>query len=383
LYDWLRQVRRDIHRHPEVAMKEHRTTAKIKAILAELKIDIMDLPELEVGAVGIIRGRPGDKTLALRADIDALPIDESNEVPYKSTIPGVMHACGHDANTTIVLGVAKNVVESGLAERITGNLKLIFQPAEEIFAGAKALIKAGVLDNPSVTRILACHVWPDLHTGQIGLYNGYSHANSDSFRLLISGHGGHGCRPDLTDDPIVAGINFVSSIQTIVSRNVSPMDTSVISVGIFNAGTAPNIIPGEALIEGTVRTFTTASRDLVRARMEEITQGLEKSFRVTNNWQYILGVPAVYNQESVSDDLYAAAVRVLGEENVSYLQPATGGEDFALYTQKVPGSFMRVGCADASRGIDSPVHTSDFDLDEGSLAVGVDVLTEEIRTYLA
>jgi len=281
-----------------------------------------------------------------------------------------------------MLGVAKQVVESGLLTKIKGRLKFVFQPAEEIVAGARRMIDAGVLENPKVDRILALHMNTDLPAGRVGLYKGVSHAHTDSFQLIIQGKGIHGAYPHNGIDPIVAGAHFVTALQSIVGRNVDPLDAAVISVGQFTAGTAPNIIPDQALLRGTVRTFTIEVRALVRERLQDMAESLQKSFRVAVDYRFIPGVPSTINDEAVAADLYAAAVKVLGAENVSYLTPKMGGEDFGLFTQMVPGAFMRLGCANEARGITAKGHSPHFDVDETSLPIGVEIMVEAIRSYL-
>ncbi len=382
LYSWLVETRRDFHRHPELGWKEFRTTARIKEILTGLGARFQDLAGLETGAVAVFEGRPGPKTLALRADIDALPMDELNDVPYKSTLPGVMHSCGHDCHATVMLGVAKHVVESGLLSKITGRIKFLFQPAEEVVDGARRMIDAGVLENPKVDRILALHMNTDLSVGQVGLYKGVSHAHADAFEMVIQGKGVHGAHPHDGIDPIVAGAHFVTALQSIVGRNVDPLDAAVISVGQFTAGTAPNIIPDQALLRGTVRTFKFEVRALVRERMQEMAESLQKSFRVAVDYRFIPGVPSTINDEAVAAELYAAPASVRRAENVSYLNPKMGWEDFGLFTQIVPGAFMRLGCANKARGITAKGHSPHFDVDETSLPIGVEVMTEAIRAYL-
>ena len=382
MYEWLSLVRRDFHMHPETAFQEFRTTAKIKEILTGLGIELKDLPGMETGALGLIEGRPGDKTLGLRADIDALPMTELNETPYKSTIEGVMHSCGHDGHATVMLGVAKNVVESGLAGRINGRLKFLFQPAEETVSGARAMIEAGALEDPPVDRIVGCHMWTDLPVGQVGLYKGVSHAAADVFRLTIYGRGAHGANPDEGIDPIMAGVHFASAVQTVISRNLSPLDTGVITLGKFQAGTAANIIPDRAYLEGTVRTFKSEVRDLIIKRMADIAAGLERTYGVETDYKFIDGVPSNVNDDTVTAMLYQASVKVLGEENVVYLQPKTGGEDFALYSQLVPGSFMRIGCANRAKGLARVTHSPTFDMDEAALPIGVEIFTQAIKDYL-
>ena len=383
LFGWLSATRRDFHQHPELAHREFRTTTKIKELLASLGARFQELPGLETGAVAIFEGRAGERTLALRADIDALPMTELNDVPYKSVHEGVMHSCGHDCHTAIMLGVAKHVVESGLLTEIKGCLKFIFQPAEEIVAGARRMIEAGALDSPRVDRILALHMNNDLTAGQVGLYKGVSHAHTDSFQLLIQGKGVHGAHPHDGIDPIVAGAQFVTALQTIVGRNVDPLDSAVISVGQFQAGTAPNIIPDQALLKGTVRTFKNEVRGLVMQRLQEIAEGLRTSFRVGVDYRFIPGVPSTINNEAVAAALYEAAAKIVGTENVSYLSPKMGGEDFGLFTQRIPGAFMRLGSANAERGINGKGHSPHFDVDERSLPIGVEIMTEALRSYLS
>jgi amidohydrolase len=383
LVHWLSEVRRDFHMHPELGLKEFRTTSRIKEILDGLGVKIQELPGVEAGVLGVIEGQPGDKTLALRADIDALPMTELNDVPYKSTLDGVMHSCGHDGHATVMLGVAKKVMESGLVNQIKGTLKFIFQPAEEILAGARLMIDAGVLEKPHVDRIMACHMFSDLPVGQVGLFKGVSHASADTFRLTIQGKGVHGAYPHAGVDPIVAGASFVNSVQTIVSRNIEPVNAAVVTVGQFHAGTATNIIPDSALLSGTVRTFKKEDRDTIVRRLEMIAKSLEQSHEVTVDFQFIDGVPPSLTDRDVSEDLRKAAAKVLGEENVHWLEPKMGGEDFALFSQLVPATFMRLGCQNEERGIIHKGHSPYFDMDEAALAVGVEVFTEAARSYLS
>lgn len=382
LFAWLSQIRRDFHGHPEIGFQELRTTSRIKEILEDLGVEILDLPGINTGAVGLIRGRPGGKTLALRADIDALPIKELNDVPYKSTVEGMMHACGHDAHTAIMLGVAKQVTESGLKEKIKGNLKFIFQPAEERISGADKMIQAGVLKQPQVDRIIACHMDPDLPLGQASVYNGVSHAAADLFRMRIQGKGGHGARPEESTDPIVAGAYFVTALQTIISREISPMEPGVITVGSLRAGTAGNIIPDEAVLEGTVRSLNQEVRNKIIERIAEMALGLEKTFRVVTKYQFIAGVPPCVNDESVSSLLFEASAAIIGADNLVRLNPTMVGEDFALFSQIVPGSIMSMGCADKEQGLVHKLHSPHFDLDEKVLVIGVEIFTEAIKRYL-
>jgi len=383
MYDWLSEIRREFHMHPELSMQEFRTTSRIKEILTGLGIKLQDLPNVEVGAAGIVSGKSGGKTLALRADIDALPMTEQNDVPYKSQIDGVMHSCGHDCHTAIMLGVAKRVVEEKLVDQLNGHLKFIFQPSEEQVSGAEMLIDAGVLENPSVDRILGAHMNSDMPVGQVGFFRSVSHASSDTFQLVIKGKGVHGAYPHSGIDPIVAASHFVSSVQTIVGRNIDPKDSAVVTVGQFQAGTAPNIIPEQALLTGTVRTFKDATRELIIQRLTEIAESLEKAYQVEVDYEYNDGVPIVTNDETVTEALFKIAAKVVGEENVYYMEPQMGGEDFGLYTQRVPGTFMRIGCRNPDKGIVHKGHSPRFDVDEASLAVGVEIFTQAVREYFS
>ena len=382
MLDWLQEVRRDFHMHPELGHKEFRTTEKIKEILSGLDIQIQDLPSLETGAAGIFSGQSEGKTIALRGDIDALPMTERNDVPYKSVYEGMMHSCGHDCHATIILGVAKTLTASDTWKHLKGNVKFILQPAEETISGAMGMIDAGVLQNPTIDRIIGVHMNVDLPVGHVGLYKGVSNAGADTFRLEIHGKGVHGAFPHEGIDPIVAGAHFVNSVQSIVARNIDPLDSAVITVGQFQSGTASNIIPDRAVLTGTVRTFKKEVRRLIIQRLEAIATSLEKAFQVDVDYRFNDGVAVCITNETVTEDLYKTAVKVLGEENVHYVTPQMGGEDFGEFMDRVPGTFMRIGCRNEEKGIIHKGHSPYFDVDESALAVGVEVLVEAVRSYL-
>ncbi len=383
LMGWLSQVRRDFHQNPELSMQEFRTTAKIKEILSGLGIPLQDLPGLPTGAAGYLKGGKGPgKVIGLRGDIDALPVTELNEVPYRSQIPGVSHACGHDCHGTVVLGTAKNLVESGLVAELKGGVKFICQPSEEKVSGARAMIEAGVMENPKVDRVLAGHMFVDLPVGQVGFFKENSHAAADMFTITLHGKGAHGAHPHDGLDPVVAGAQLVSAYQSIVGRNIDPTDSAVITVGQFQAGTAPNVIPDRAFLSGTVRTFRPATRDLIKARMRELAESVAKGFRMELDYNFQDGVPACLVDPQVTEEVFQVAAKVLGEANVHWLKPKMGGEDFAYFTQAAPGTFMRVGCGNLAKGINGRAHSPHFDVDEGALAVGVEVFSAAIRAYL-
>ena len=381
LKKWLIEVRRDFHMHPEILFQEARTTEKIMAILSELGVEHHGFEDM-TGVVGHIRGREPGKTIALRADIDALPIQELNEIPYKSHTAGRMHACGHDAHTAIMLGVAKKIVDSGLSQELKGDIIFLFQPAEEGGGGAKKMIERGVLENPTVDWVIAGHMGPDMPVGALGIYRGQSHASADRFKLVIHGRGGHGARPDQTIDPIVAGAHFVTALQSIVARNINPNETAVITVGKFIAGDTSNVIPEHAELEGTIRALTEATRKLLWERIQCISDGIEKTFHTNCVLELIEGYPVCINDKKVADFLYDTASDFLGPEKVQVLPATTGAEDFAYFTQEKPGAMIRLGCGNESKGITHPLHSAFFDIDEEVLMIGVELFTEAVRRYL-
>ncbi len=382
LQKWLVDTRRDFHMHPEISLKEKRTTLKIIEILTDLKIDAQPFPDM-TGAVGLIKGKNKGPTIALRADIDALPVQELCDVAYKSQSPGVMHACGHDANTTIMLGVARTLMESGRHNALKGNAKFLFQPAEERGAGAKAMIERDVLESPRVDRIIAGHMSPDLPAGNVGIFRGLGYASADRFDLLITGKGAHGARPEEGNDPIVAGAQFVNSIQSIVARNIKPTEAAVITVGKFHSGEAENVIPETAHLAGSIRALSDDIRAQVHRRLTEIATGLEKTFNVNCKFQILPGVPTLENDIGVAEFLYEISQSILGAENVQYLPPIMGSEDFSYFTLQRPSAIIRLGCSNPEKGLTARLHSPHFDIDEKVLGVGVAVFSEAVIRFLS
>ena len=382
MQQWLSETRRDFHMHPEISHEETRTTNRIAEILKEHDCEVQLFDDM-TGAVGIIRGAGDGPTIGLRGDIDALPIQELNDIPYKSQNPGAMHACGHDAHATIMLGVAKNIMTSGIQSRLKGNVKLFFQPAEERIAGAKAMIERGVLENPRVNRVIAGHMDPGLTAGTVGVFKGLGYASADMFELTITGRGSHGARPNEGSDPIVAGAHFVTTAQTIVSRNIKPIDAAVVSLGQFKAGDVSNVIPETAFLEGTIRALTEENRQKVIDRLQEISDGLAKTFKVDCKFKIKMGVPPLENNTEVAEFLYAVSEDVLGKENVSYVPPGMGSEDFAYFTEERPSAIMRLGCSNREKGMERSLHSPYFDIDEEVLDVGVAIFTEAVVRYLS
>ena len=381
LKQWLVDVRRDLHMHPEISFQEERTTRKISEILEGFGIEVQAFPDI-TGLVGLIRGPGTGPTIALRADIDALPVQELNDVEYRSKTDGVMHACGHDANTTIMLGVAKTLTESGIASKLNGCVKFFFQPAEERVAGAKEMIARGVLDNPNVDRVIAGHMSPDLPVGSVGVFRDIGYASSDRFELAIKGKGSHGARPEEGIDPIVAGSYFVTQLQSILSRSIKPTEAGVITVGKFISGDAPNVIPEFAHLEGSIRALTGDIRAYLIQRMESIVLGLEKSFNVACDFQVREGVPVLVNDRDVAEFLFETSADVLGPNTVQYLPPIMGSEDFSYFTLERPGAIMRLGCSNPDKGFTGRLHSPYFDIDEAVLEIGVAIFSEAVKMFL-
>ena len=384
LYKWLKETRRYFHMYPETANREFDTTKKIREILNSLGVEILESESPKTGVVALLRGKTKGKTIALRADIDALPITEENRVSYRSKNEGVMHACGHDAHTTIMLGTAKNLIESGALTNIKGQIKFIFQPAEEGLLGALQMIKAGVLKNPSIDMILACHMDPSLPTGQVALFRGISHAMMRRFQLTIKGRGCHGAAPHKGIDPINVGAYFVTAVQSIISRNINPLDSGVVTIGEFHAGSAPNIIPDKVMMTGTIRVLKDEVLELIVKRLSEIAEGIEKTFCVTVDLNIKKNnVPALINDESATNLLFNSVEKSLGGQNILFLPPVMGSEDFALFTQAVPGAMTRIGCSKNLKGCEEKrLHSPHFDIDEAVLPIGVEIFTETVKMFL-
>ncbi|MBU1274637.1 MAG: amidohydrolase [Proteobacteria bacterium] len=377
--NWLVSLRHDLHRHPEVALKEERTTRQILVYLKQMGIKAQGLSKM-TGAVGLIRGGQEGPTLAIRADIDALPIQEMNQFPHKSTNPGFMHACGHDAHTAILLGVARMVMDTGLAARMRGNLKLIFQPAEETGVGARMMVERGVLENPAVDRIIAGHVTGDLPVGHVGVNFGQSHASNDIFRLSIKGKGTHGARPHQGNDPIVAGAQLVNALQSVVSRRVDPLQAAVISVCQFQAGSATNVIPETAQLAGTMRAMTVAVQKQLHDHLHRMVRGISETFDVECGLELQEVFPPCLNDPQVVEFMERAASEVVGAAKVHHSPPVTGSEDFAFFSQAVPGAIIRLGCGDR-RG-EPALHSPHFDVADEALFTGVGIFYQAVNRYL-
>ncbi len=353
-------LRRKIHMYPELGFEEYRTSQLVEDYLHDIGIKTWRIGK--TGVVGEI-DNGGYKRVALRADMDALPIQEENDVPYKSQVPGVMHACGHDAHTAMLL-VAARVLSSTDFE---GKLRFIFQPAEEGLNGALTMVEGGAIDG--VDSILGVHVWADLPTGTFAIEPGPVMASVDRFKVRVHGHGGHGASPHETNDPVVCASSIIVALQTIVSRNVDPLKSAVVTVGKIQGGTAFNIIPETVEFEGTVRSFEDETHLLVQRRIEEITKSVAMAHGCSAELDY-----KIINHATVNDgDLAAMGVRVASKiARVVEDEKNMGGEDFSEYASRIPGLFAFLGVRNESKGIVHPHHSPRFDLDEEALPLGVE-----------
>ncbi|MBE3587548.1 MAG: amidohydrolase [Thermoanaerobacteraceae bacterium] len=372
------EIRRELHRFPEVSFKEHQTTRLIGKYLTESGIEIIPWGG-QTGVVGLLRGENPGPVIALRADIDALPIQEENEIEYRSQIPGVMHACGHDVHTVCVLGAA--FILSKMRSDLTGTVKFIFQPAEEINAGAKEMVKMGVLKNPDVDVIFGLHNNPNLAVGQIGLKEGPLMAAVDTTFLNIIGRGGHGAIPHKSRDPIMAAAAIIMALQTVVSRQIDPLDPAVISFGTIHGGHANNVIPDRVELTGTVRTFSPALRARMPELMRSVILNTAAAMNTDAEFIYREDLPAVVNPPELTEWCRAPLRKIVGDDGLISPTPSMGGEDFAIYQEKVPGVFLWLGVGNVAKGIVHQWHSPRFQADEKSLQYGAGALAQLAFDY--
>jgi len=377
--DWLVEIRRKIHMHPELGFEETETSRLVSEWLEKFGLEVKR-GVAKTGVVSLLNGKKPGKTVAIRADMDALPMDEANQVPYASKVKGKMHACGHDAHVTILLGVAKFF--SSIPDQVKGNIKWIFQPAEEGGGGGRVMVEEGALENPKVDAIFGAHVFPFLPIGKVGVYEREGLASADRFTIKIIGKGGHAASPHVTKDPILAAGHLITQIHSIVSRNINPLESAVITIGKVSGGTAFNIIPDEVELLGTVRSLDSQVREELKNRIEQVTQGIVQSFRMECQFKFEYGYPVLVNDWEMTKLVSSACSKGIGEENVEVLKPSMGAEDFAYYLEKCPGSYFRLGCRNEEKGILHPYHSSLFDIDEEVLPFGVEMFTRIIDQYL-
>lgn len=376
LYESVVAIRRDIHQHPELEFDVERTAKIVAEELRKAGIEVKTNVGKN-GVVGDLMIPEATKRIALRADMDALPIHEENEVPYRSKVAGKGHMCGHDSHTAMLIGAARLLASK--REKLKNNVRFIFQPCEEKPpGGALGMIEAGCLEG--VDAIYALHVWPWLKSGEIGICPGPAMAQADLFEIAITGKGGHAAAPHRTVDPVLAGSHLVTALQSLVSRTTDPLHAAVVSVTQFSAGSTHNVIPDKALLRGTVRTYDQATLKRLREAFESITHHTVKGFGATATLQYCEGYPPVINSERGSASVKEAAERFLDADQIHFPgESAMFGEDFAYYLQKVPGCFIQLGCGNEKSGCIYPLHHSRFNLDEPCMKVGVRLLAELVQ----
>lgn len=362
-------VRQHLHANPELSYKEFETSKFVQSKLTDFGISFTVMAE--TGVVGLIEGKnPSAKIIALRADMDALPILEENDVPYKSKVNGVMHACGHDVHTTCLLGAAKILNE--LKAEWEGTVKLIFQPGEEKNpGGASIMIKEGVLENPKPQCIFGLHVHPGLQLGQLSFRAGKVMASADELYLTVKGKGGHAASPHLSVDPILIASHLVVSLQQIISRNRNPHNPSVLSITAFNAGTTTNVIPNEVKLMGTFRAMDEAWRFEAHEHIRRNATQLVQSMGGELDLHIDVGYPTVYNNEALNEKTKTKAAELLGASHVEETELRMGAEDFGYYSQVIPGCFFRLGVMNNEKGINSGVHTPTFNIDEDAIETGM------------
>ncbi len=371
--------RRDFHQHPELGFEEYRTSTKIKEFLTKEGIEWREVSK--TGICALIEGGKEGNTVALRADMDALPLQDRKACSYASKEEGKMHACGHDAHTTILLGAAK--ILNKYRSELKGNVKLIFEPAEETIGGARFMIKERVLENPKVDTIIGLHVSESIEVGKIGIKQGVVNAASNPFTIKIKGKGGHGAHPEDTVDPILISSNIIVALQSIVSREIAPVYPAVVTVGSINGGTAQNIIPEEVEIKGIIRTMKSEHREYVKERLCQIVNGICTAMRGTAQIEIEESYPCLYNNDVMVELLKKTSSDIVGMENVEILEhPSMGVESFAYFAMERPAVFYFLGSANTEKGINNPAHGSLFDIDEGCLPIGVAIQCKTAFEYL-
>lgn len=378
--DELINIRRDFHKNPELSEEEYRTMGKICEYLKSWDIEYEE-GVAKTGVVGIVRGKEGGKTIALRADIDALPVIEQTNLPFASLNEGVMHACGHDAHTTILLGAAK--ILKSMEDEIKGNIKFFFQPAEETVGGAERMIQEGCLENPDVDFVLGLHVSPNIDSGNIELKYGKMNASSDMITIIIKGESSHGARPEKSIDPLVISANVIMGLQTIVSRNIAPVNPVVFTIGSIIGGTKGNIIPEEVKMEGILRTLDNETRKYCRTRVIDIVEGISKSYGGEGQVIIEESYAPLINTDEIVDLVNEVAEEVVGGEHITYLEhPELGAEDFSYFAQLKKACFFNLGCRNVEKNYIYPLHNNKFSIDEDCLKVGVEMQVRNVLKLL-
>lgn len=380
--DEIIKLRRNFHMNPELGFEEYETSKFIKEYLDKEGISYESYAK--TGVCGIIRGdleEKKDRVIGLRSDIDALPIEENNKCEYISTVKGKMHACGHDGHAAILLGVAKILNRN--RELFGGTIKLIFEPAEETIGGARYMIEEGVLTDPNVDIMCGLHLDENINCGQVEVKFGAVNAASNPFKVEVMGVGGHGAYPSSAIDPIVISSNIINALQNIVSREVNPLNSAVITVGSIHGGTGANIIPEKVTLTGIIRTLNSEDRQLVTRRVDEIAKGIGLTLRGKVKIEIEESYPVLINDKNSVNKLRNAAIKVIGEENVLEQEyPHMGVESFAYFANEILSVFYFLGCRNEEKGIIHPAHSSLFDIDEDALMIGVAIQCQMVLDYL-
>ena len=382
MYEEMKSWRQDLHRIPEIGLEEYETSQYIKSKLSEFKIEFKD-GYANTGVVARIKGSQGnsDRSIGLRADFDALPMPEKNDFDHKSTKKGMMHACGHDGHTSMLLGAAKYLSENN---DFDGNVYLIFQPGEEGFAGGEKMIQDGMFNDFKIDEVYALHNWPELPLGSIGVNSGPMMAAVDEFDIIVKGKGGHAAIPQLAIDPVVIASQIVLAVQTIVSRSTDPVDKALISITKISGGTAYNVIDDSVKMGGTIRTFKPETRAFYEKKLNEISSGIAKAngadadveFHLTNKY------PPTINSKKESEFAASVAKKIFGESNVNTnIEPSMGGEDFSYLLEKKPGSYLYIGQGDENHK--AHLHTTKYDFNDNLLPIGVNFWVELVKEYFS
>ncbi|OIK15720.1 hypothetical protein BIV60_08175 [Bacillus sp. MUM 116] len=377
LFARLVEMRRHLHMYPELRNREFNTTKQINDWLKEFGIQQIPL-NLPTGTAASIEGKKEGPIVAIRADIDALPIFEEADVPFRSIIDGVSHMCGHDVHTTIALGTA--IILQEISDAISGTVRILFQPAEESEGGAESMIQQGLLNG--VKSIIGLHNVPELPVGKIGVKEGFLMASVDDFTITIKGKGGHAALPENTIDPIVIGSAVVSQLQTIVSRTISAKESAVVTIGSFQAGSTNNVIPDKAILKGTVRTSNEEVRKKIYKVFTKTVQNTAAALGGEVEIDYQFLIPAVYNNTSVAEIVRTAAAVVVGSENTVTAEPTMGGEDFSFYQKEVPGCYVWLGSGNEEKGIHYGWHHPKFMVDEEAIRIGVKLMVQSVLRLL-
>lgn len=372
--------RRYLHRHPELSFQEHHTMQYVSKRLDDMGISHRT-HIAQTGILAEIKGKGPGKCLLIRADMDALPIDEKNEVSYVSENQGIMHACGHDAHTAIALGACALLQK--FRDHWCGTVKIAFQPGEETTGGADPMIKEGVLESPAVDACVALHVDPDLDAGTIRTNAGAMYASPDDFYITIHGRGGHGAEPQLAVDPIVIAGQLICQLQTIVSRSIDPFDEAVVTIGSVHGGNATNVIPDSVTLSGTARALNEPMRDHLASQIEQLTKHICAAYGAEYEYQFVKLYPPLINDPDIAVMLFDSAVHCHGEKSCIFGgRPTMAGEDFAYFAKAVPSAIFKLGCRNEKKGITAPIHNPRFDIDEDCLSTGAAVFTDFALRFL-